>query len=314
MLNNIIFLHIIPLADCWWYWLLFSLIAFLLGLLLGWWLWYKYRQRTVELEEEVASLKRRLTESEDNTTSLQYKLDELHKSELAVKQKLSRCEGDNVILKGRLEEAGLNLGSAPSDNYSSIFKSDNLQIIEGIGPKIEQVLKDAGIANWALLANSTVDNLVQILENAGPSFRIHDPVSWPQQAKLAHDGKWNELIAFQKSLDAGQIETNRETPSKVDKMAMKILGFSNNPEDLKIVEGIGPKIEQLLKDAGIHNWTDLSNAATDRLQSILDAAGDSFRLAKPDTWAKQAELAAAGKWGELSDYQDFLQGGTDPSK
>jgi len=315
MYNNIIFLHIIPLNDCWWLWLLFSLIAFLLGLLLGWWLWYKYRRRVTELEEEVASLKRRLADCEDNTSQLQYRIDELEKTEKDLRQKLSRAEGDNLILKGRLEEAGLALGAAAQgDRYSGIFESNNLQIIEGIGPKIEEVLKSAGIANWALLANSTTDNLVQILENAGPNYRIHDPTTWPQQAKLAQEGKWEELIAFQKALDAGQIETDRETPSKVDKLAMKYLGFSDNPEDLKIIEGIGPKIEQLLKDAGIRNWTDLANAATDRLQEILNQAGDSFRLAKPDTWAKQAELAAAGKWAELKEYQDFLQGGTDPSK
>lgn len=315
MYSNIIFLHIIPLADCWWYWLLFSLVSFLLGLLLGWWLWYKYRQRSVELEEEVASLKRRLTECEDNTTSLQYKLDELHKLEKELQNRLNRCEGDNVILKGRLQEAGVSLGAtAPGGRYAGLFKSDNLQIVEGIGPKIEEVLKNAGISNWALLANSTTDNLVQILENAGSNFRIHDPTTWPQQAKLANEGKWEELIAFQKALDAGQIETDRDTPSKVDKLAMKILGFSNNPEDLKIIEGIGPKIEQLLKEAGIKNWSDLAKASTERLQEILAKAGDSFRLAKPDTWPKQAELAAAGKWSELSDYQDFLQGGTDPNK
>ncbi len=314
MYSNIIFLHIIPLADCWWYWLLFSLVSFLLGLLLGWWLWYKYRRRVTELEEEVADLKRRLTECEDNTTSLQYKLDELHKSEKDLQNRLNRSEGDNIILKGRLEEAGLSLGASPAGKYAGIFKSDNLQIIEGVGPKIEEVLKNAGISNWALLANSTTDNLVQILENAGSNFRIHDPTTWPQQAKLANEGKWEELIAFQKSLDAGQIETDRDTPSKVDKLAMKVLGFSNNPEDLKIIEGIGPKIEQLLKDAGIRNWSDLAKASPERLQKILAQAGDSFRLAKPDTWPKQAELAADGKWGELSDYQDFLQGGTDPGK
>ncbi len=50
-----------------------------------------------------------------------------------------------------------------------------------------------------------------------------------------------------------------------------------------------------------------------RLKEILEAGGETFRLAKPDTWPKQAELAAAGKWGELSTYQEFLDGGVDPT-
>ncbi|MCB0607248.1 MAG: hypothetical protein H6562_06030 [Lewinellaceae bacterium] len=100
-----------------------------------------------------------------------------------------------------------------------------------------------------------------------------------------------------------------ENPSKVEKLIAKLMGFSNNPEDLKIVEGIGPKIEKLLKDGGIKTWSDLAAAAVDRIQQILDAAGDNYRLADPGTWPKQAELAAAGKWDELAEYQEHLQGG-----
>lgn len=82
-----------------------------------------------------------------------------------------------------------------------------------------------------------------------------------------------------------------------------------NPEDLKVVEGIGPKIEQLLKNDGIKTWRDLANANVDRLKGILDAAGDRYRIHDPGTWAEQAQLAADGNWDKLKEYQDFLQGG-----
>jgi hypothetical protein len=45
----------------------------------------------------------------------------------------------------------------------------------------------------------------------------------------------------------------------------------------------------------------------------LAAAGDRYKLAKPNTWPKQAGLAAAGKWGELQEYQDYLDKGVDPN-
>ncbi|MCB0639433.1 MAG: hypothetical protein KDC54_22560, partial [Lewinella sp.] len=102
-------------------------------------------------------------------------------------------------------------------------------------------------------------------------------------------------------------------PSKVEKLLAKILGFSNNPNDLKVVEGIGPKIEGLLKDAGINTWGALATTSVDRLKEVLTAAGDRYRLADPTSWPKQAELAAAGKWGELADYQEYLSGGKEPS-
>nr|HPH20545.1 hypothetical protein [Haliscomenobacter sp.] len=135
-----------------------------------------------------------------------------------------------------------------------------------------------------------------------------------QQAKLAAEGQWTALIEYQKFLDGGKETTGDfDSPSKAEDLALKALGFSNNPEDLKIVEGIGPKIEDLLKAAGINTWEDLSNTSVARLYEILDAAGENFRLAKPTTWPRQAGLAADGRWEELKDYQDFLDKGSNPA-
>ena len=122
-----------------------------------------------------------------------------------------------------------------------------------------------------------------------------------------------EKDGYCKEDDGVEDKGDFESPSKVEKLILKKFGFSTNPEDLKIVEGIGPKIEGLLKDAGIMNWSDLAAAAESRLQEVLNNAGDRYRLADPSTWAKQAGLAAAAKWDELKTYQDFLSGGKNPA-
>ena len=80
-------------------------------------------------------------------------------------------------------------------------------------------------------------------------------------------------------------------------------------DDLKVVEGIGPKIEQLLHDGGIKTWEKLANTHKDRQVQILREAGDRFRMHDPSTWSEQAMLAHEGKWDELDEYQDFLSGG-----
>ena len=82
-------------------------------------------------------------------------------------------------------------------------------------------------------------------------------------------------------------------------------------DDLKIVEGIGPKIEQLLKDGGIETWLELSLTPVTRLQEILDAAGPRYQVHNPSTWAAQAKFAAEGRFEELKEYQDMLIGGRD---
>jgi len=85
-------------------------------------------------------------------------------------------------------------------------------------------------------------------------------------------------------------------------------------DDLKIVEGIGPKIEQLLKEGGIETWEDLSNAPVERIQEILDAAGPRYQIHDPSTWPAQAKFAVDGKWDELKEYQDMLIGGRDAAE
>lgn len=80
-------------------------------------------------------------------------------------------------------------------------------------------------------------------------------------------------------------------------------------DDLKRIEGIGPKIAGLLNDAGITTFAQLGKASKKKLADVLQAAGARFRLAKPDTWQEQAKLAAAGKEEELKKLQGELKGG-----
>jgi predicted flap endonuclease-1-like 5' DNA nuclease len=92
-------------------------------------------------------------------------------------------------------------------------------------------------------------------------------------------------------------------------LAMTVFGKKIRENDLKIVEGIGPKIEALFNDSGIRTWQALSETPTEKLQTILDAAGENYAIHNPSTWSKQALLAYEGKWQELKDWQQGLMGG-----
>lgn len=80
--------------------------------------------------------------------------------------------------------------------------ADDLTRIEGIGPKISEVLQAAGITGYAQLALTDVDRLKQILAEAG--IRIADPGTWPEQARLAAAGDWEGLKGLQGGLKAGR--------------------------------------------------------------------------------------------------------------
>ena len=82
------------------------------------------------------------------------------------------------------------------------LEPDNLEIIEGIGPKIDSIFREAGISTFAQLAESDPAHLASILRNAG--LRLGDPTSWPEQARLAAGGDWQGLQALQDSLKGGR--------------------------------------------------------------------------------------------------------------
>ena len=81
--------------------------------------------------------------------------------------------------------------------------ADDLELIEGIGPKIAAILKEAGIATFAQLAKEEPGNLKSILEKAG--LRLGDPTTWPEQAKLAAEGNLEGLKALQDRLKGGRV-------------------------------------------------------------------------------------------------------------
>ena len=98
--------------------------------------------------------------------------------------------------------AGKALGAGGATK--SAGKPDDLKIIEGIGPKIAELFIAAGISTFAKLAATDVAKLREILDAAGSKFASHDPATWPQQAKLAAEGKMDALKALQDELQGGR--------------------------------------------------------------------------------------------------------------
>lgn len=86
-------------------------------------------------------------------------------------------------------------------------------------------------------------------------------------------------------------------------------GTQPRPQDLQLIEGIGPKIAATLIEHGINDLGQLAETPVERLREILTAAGGRFRLADPGTWPHQAALGAAGDWAALTQLQTQLKAG-----
>lgn len=111
-----------------------------------------------------------------------------------------QAAADNAV--NAAEEAAAE--AAPAKEEAPAAEPDKLTKIEGIGPKIAEVLNNNGIMTFAQLADKEPAAIKTMLTEAEGNFGAHIPDTWPTQAKLAADGKWDELKELQDKLDGGK--------------------------------------------------------------------------------------------------------------
>ncbi len=183
-------------------------LSFFIGLLVGW---------VIEWLLDVLFWRRRSRGADDAQARIRALEDELARRTVRAAE-LSDCEAQEVqrlsaqldaaraeiaALKERLSAAGAGAAGGASLAAAAV-EPDDLRKIEGIGPKIERILQDHGIRTFAQLAQVEMDRLREILQQAGPRFRIADPTSWPEQARLAAQGDWDALGRLQDELVGGR--------------------------------------------------------------------------------------------------------------
>lgn len=100
----------------------------------------------------------------------------------------------------------------------------------------------------------------------------------------------------------------KETAAKKE-AAPKKAAKATKGDDLKKIEGIGPKAAEALVANGIATFADLASSSADAVKEILVNTPGKLSHLDPTTWAKQAQLAADGNWDELKKLQDELNGG-----
>ncbi|MBE14914.1 MAG: hypothetical protein ABNH00_07040 [Dokdonia sp.] len=108
---------------------------------------------------------------------------------------------------GSSEQAAGHLIATPFDAkaakkaFGKTIRKNDLKIIEGIGPKIAELFEAHKITTWEKLANTSVEHCAVILKTGGNRFEFHNPATWPEQARMATIGAWEELKNWQDTND-----------------------------------------------------------------------------------------------------------------
>ncbi|MFN2134655.1 MAG: helix-hairpin-helix domain-containing protein [Candidatus Promineifilaceae bacterium] len=147
------------------------------------------------------------------------------------------------------------------------IEGDNLQQIEGIGPKYSQLLKQADILTFAELADTEPERLAEII--GAPAWRRVDYDSWIAQAGLAAAGNQDALLALQDELHT------RDTGS------------------LLLIHGLGETYAAAFREAGVETLADVAAQTPEGLEAI--ALGAGLRRRDFEAWIDEAQQRAAGK-------------------
>jgi len=132
--------------------------------------------------------------------------------------RISSLEADLAACKASLNKPSANVASSIAASvpliafdaaaakavYGKKIKQDDLTVVEGIGPKISGLFNNFDVKTWKDLSECSLDKCQEVLDSGGERYKIHNPGTWPRQAKLAYEGKWEELKKWQDSLDGGK--------------------------------------------------------------------------------------------------------------
>ncbi len=109
-----------------------------------------------------------------------------------------------------------------------------------------------------------------------------------------------------KETKAAAPKAKAETKAPAKKAAPK---KAAKADDLKKIEGVGPKAAEAMVAAGLDTFAKVAKAKPEAIATLLSDASSNLAHLVTDTWPKQAQLAADGKWDELKELQDKLDGG-----
>ncbi|MBE0677523.1 MAG: hypothetical protein IH592_02040 [Bacteroidales bacterium] len=191
--------------------LLFIVIVLLIAALLGYLIGYyvakgKYKKQIADLEEEKARLEAKIRKLEEEKLTLQADVRQKEEDKVSLLADVRRMDDEITSLKltiDKLEKEARLLAEQPAEKISKPAEArtivpDDLKAVIGIGPKIARLLMNRGITTWKALSEAAPEYLREVLiSDGGERFRINNPESWPHQALLLHEGRFDELKEVQ---------------------------------------------------------------------------------------------------------------------
>ena len=185
-----------------------------------------------------------------------------------------------------------------SKSIEVIMASVTNAVAEGLAERKADKMSDNGedeeeeVTSKALVIDEDEDDDAKVVKKAPKAAKAE------KQPEPAKKPKEVAEVAV-----AVKEEAKKEEAPKAEKSAAA--------DDLTKVEGIGPKAAEALTTAGLEIYAKLAKASPDAIKEILTEASSRMAHLDPESWPKQAGMAAEGKWDELNEWQEKAKGGVE---
>jgi len=314
--------------------LIMLLGAALLGLWLGWFLWSRYQQEAEKLRLDLIGLNAASETQRAELGDLKSKLAGLDVEHQNLSAQVVSLSRNNTYQRERISEL--------EDNLATV-QARNRQLETELGLSYEPDIADT----YEMAATEDVVTTELLSEEETPTYFTEEPAVAPEDIPLeivipadtdatavveteTTDTAPEAITPVYASLDVAapavamdtasvketissvieEMEAPRKPPAMPDVIYM--VGASDQKDDLTVIEGIGPKIQELLYQYGIRTYRQLASTDVTNVKEVLRKAGPQLAMHDPGTWTAQALLAANDQWENLKAYQDYLSAGKVP--
>ena len=178
---------------------------------------------------------------------------------------------------------------------AAVGAADDLELIKGIGPKLNSVLNGLGVHRFDQIANWTAGDVDKVDDHLGAFKDRIGQEEWIPQAKLlaaGNHGEWQRIYGSAGGAAAVAAGTAALT-------AIGIPAAVGAPDDLLQIKGIGPKLNDLLIGLGVRRFDQISAWGASDVAKVDEHLGAFTGRIERDQWIEQAGLLARGAVAEF---------------
>ena len=319
---------------------LYGLVSFLLGALFGYSLNSKYKRQVVELERDrvrlnsnISNLESDLEGAKKARSNADGEISILHNQLRDRDSRIREAEGKMSLFKKKFEEGSAKIQGKEVNTTSSKTEADlpvgdqkTAEETKGIGSEISE-------ENVSFISSKSIKAFKKITSNEDQKRKKKSKSKKLKSKKSSKEqitGKATEPKKRRGRPKGSKNKTTKELPTKAsltgktknnptdkvnptpEKTSKRVAGTrrrGRTPDDLKIIEGIGPKMEEALRNAGVKTFRKMSTMTPEAIKDILVKASTRYGIAQTETWPEQAKLASSKDFEALKTLQDSLNRG-----